>query len=170
MGYLTAPTRRVRESMEKPVTALSKHPSRGCVSQTPPGLVSVTRLTPAKRYFFKCATHSHIGQFSIQVSGERAKGRENHGGRLQATWRRHGFVRCNNEGQRQPCTTRGSEYLPRGGKERTGLVSLLLSRLASRLHPWLTLGRGMRLPRASMIQGADKQQHRREKTQEKLEF
>lgn len=38
---------------------------------------------------------------------------------------------------------------PRGWKERTGLVSLLLSRLASRLHPWLTLGRGIRLLRAT---------------------
>lgn len=40
-------------------------------------------------------------------------------------------------------------HSPRGWKERTGLVSLLLSRLASRLHPWLTLGRGIRLLRAN---------------------
>lgn len=39
-------------------------------------------------------------------------------------------------------------YSPSGVKERTGLVSLLLSRLASRLQPWLTLGRGIRLPLA----------------------
>lgn len=39
-------------------------------------------------------------------------------------------------------------YSPSGVKQRTGLVSLLLSRLASRLQPWLTLGRGIRLPLA----------------------
>lgn len=40
-------------------------------------------------------------------------------------------------------------YSPRGVKERTGLVSRLLSLLASLLQPWLILGRGIRLPRAN---------------------
>lgn len=40
-------------------------------------------------------------------------------------------------------------YSPSGVKERTGLVSLLLSLLASLLQPWLILGRGIRLPRAN---------------------
>lgn len=41
-------------------------------------------------------------------------------------------------------------YSPSGGKPRAGLVSRLLSRLVSRLHPWLMLGRGIRLLRASV--------------------
>ena len=41
-------------------------------------------------------------------------------------------------------------YSPSGAKPRAGLVSRLLSRLASRLHPWLVLGRGIRLLRASV--------------------
>lgn len=44
-------------------------------------------------------------------------------------------------------------YSPSGGKPRAGLVSRLLSRLVSRLHPWLMLGRGIRLLRASMQHG-----------------
>lgn len=43
-------------------------------------------------------------------------------------------------------------YSPRGVKERTGLVSRLLSLLASLLQPWLILGRGIRLPRANATQ------------------
>lgn len=43
-----------------------------------------------------------------------------------------------------------SVYSPSGGKPRAGLVSRLLSRLVSRLHPWLMLGRGIRLLRASV--------------------
>jgi hypothetical protein len=41
-------------------------------------------------------------------------------------------------------------------------VSLLLSRLASRLHPWLTLGRGMRLLRAGKTHS--KEENRRQST------
>lgn len=41
-------------------------------------------------------------------------------------------------------------YSPSGVKPRAGLVSRLLSRLVSRLHPWLMLGRGIRLLRASV--------------------
>lgn len=41
-------------------------------------------------------------------------------------------------------------YSPSGAKPRAGLVSRLLSRLVSRLHPWLMLGRGIRLLRASV--------------------
>lgn len=36
-------------------------------------------------------------------------------------------------------------YSPSGEKPRAGLVSRLLSRLVSRLQPWLALGRGIRL-------------------------
>lgn len=41
-------------------------------------------------------------------------------------------------------------YSPSGGKPRAGLVSRLLSQLVLRLHPWLMLGRGIRLLRASV--------------------
>lgn len=53
-------------------------------------------------------------------------------------------------------------YSPSGVKERTGLVSLLLSLLASLLQPWLILGRGIRLPRANATR-VTTQQPRRDK-------
>lgn len=57
-------------------------------------------------------------------------------------------------------------YSPSGVKERTGLVSLLLSLLASLLQPWLILGRGIRLPRANAAR-VTTQRHRRDKEEGK---